>query len=92
MMNAFDKIYIARNALSLKQTEAAKQAGLRQCVVSVLERGEKRFIPTEYISFLFKKGIDLNWIFNDEDNRAAAIFRDLVHEMTNIEEAAKRIS
>ena len=75
-MNAFDKIFVARVALSLKQKEAAEQSGVKQSVVSVMERGEKNFIPTNYLSFLCKKGIDLNWIFNDADNRTADIFRN----------------
>jgi transcriptional regulator with XRE-family HTH domain len=86
-MNAFDKIFVARVALSLKQKEAAEQAGVKQSVVSVLERGEKNFIPNNYLSFLCKKGIDLNWIFNDTDNRTADIFRNGAGGITNADKA-----
>ncbi|MCC8172622.1 MAG: hypothetical protein LIP00_12770, partial [Parabacteroides sp.] len=33
--------------------------------ISLLENGKKKFIPTEYIQFLNKKGIDLEGLFND---------------------------
>jgi transcriptional regulator with XRE-family HTH domain len=91
-MNAFDKIFVARVALSLKQKEAAELSGVKQSVVSVMERGEKNFIPTNYLSFLCKKGIDLNWIFNDADNRTADIFRNPAGDIINADKAVSNIT
>ncbi|BAV07217.1 hypothetical protein SAMN05421788_102162 [Filimonas lacunae] len=73
-MNAFDRLFIARTFLSLSQKEAAEQAGINAAAISVMERGEKKFIPTEYIHFLYEKGIDLNWIFSDS-NDTSLVFR-----------------
>ena len=50
----------------MSQREAALQSGLRQQVISVMERGSKKFIPTEYLQFLCRKGIDLNSLFNEQ--------------------------
>lgn len=73
-MNAFEKLFIARTLLSLNQREAAEQAGIHPASLSILERGEKKFIPTEYLHFLHSKGIDINWIFSDSTN-TNTIFR-----------------
>lgn len=73
-MNAFDRLFIARTFLSLSQKEAAEQAGINAAAISVMERGEKKFIPTEYLVFLYDKGIDLNWIFSDS-NDTSLVFR-----------------
>ncbi|MDR0791688.1 MAG: hypothetical protein LBE82_00150 [Chitinophagaceae bacterium] len=51
--------------LHLTQSEMAEQAGIRQKDVSLLEAGKRAFIPTSYISFICKMGIDLNSIFDD---------------------------
>ena len=87
-MTAFDKIFIARTVLSIKQKEAAEQAGLKQYVIGSLERGEKNYIPHKYLSFLHKNGIDLNWIFNDEDNRTDSMFRNQARSITSMENSA----
>lgn len=73
-MNAFDRLFIARTFLSLSQKEAAEQAGINAASVSIMERGEKKFIPTEYLQFLYTKGVDINWIFSDS-NDTSLIFR-----------------
>lgn len=60
--------------LSLNQREAAEEAGINHAAVRLLERGEKKCIPPEYLQFLHKKGIDINWIFNDSSD-ISLIFR-----------------
>jgi transcriptional regulator with XRE-family HTH domain len=67
-MDFFEKLYIARTLLSLNQKEAAEQAGINPVTIGVLERGEKNTVPEAYATFLYKNGIDLNWIFNEDDN------------------------
>jgi phage repressor protein C with HTH and peptisase S24 domain len=57
-----DRIKQAREQTGLNQQEAAKLSGLIQKDISLLEAGKKKFIPTEYIQFLYKKGVDLNWL------------------------------
>ncbi len=73
-MDLFDKLFVIRRLLSLSQKEAAEQAGIKQPIISILERGERDDIPTAYIEFLYKSGIDLNWVFN-EDTDVANVFR-----------------
>lgn len=60
------KIKEARELLELTQLEAAKKSGLSQRDVSQLENGKKEFIPTNYIQFLNKNGIDINSLFNND--------------------------
>ena len=67
-MDFFEKLYIARTLLSLNKKEAAEQAGINPVTIGVLERGEKNNVPEAYATFLYKNGIDLNWIFNEDDN------------------------
>jgi transcriptional regulator with XRE-family HTH domain len=66
-MDFFEKLYIARTLLSLNQKEAAEQAGINPVTIGVLERGEKNAMPEAYATFLYKNGIDLNWVFNKDD-------------------------
>jgi transcriptional regulator with XRE-family HTH domain len=72
-MDLSDKLYIARKLLDLNQNEAAEKAGLNQTTISILERGERNNLPNPYIHFLYQNGIDLNWLFNN-DNDIANVF------------------
>ena len=74
-MLIFEKLLTARRLLALTQKEASEQAGINQATLSILEKGERKFIPTEYLLFLYKKGIDINWII-DENNRTDNIFHN----------------
>lgn len=65
-MLIYNKLKIARKLLSLSQREIEECVGLSQRDISLLENGKKKFIPTEYIQFLNKKGIYLEGLF-DED-------------------------
>ncbi|WP_240911297.1 helix-turn-helix domain-containing protein [Yeosuana marina] len=64
-MNAFEKIKKAREMLGLSQSDFAESVGVTQKDVSLLESGNKKFIPNKYIDFLIDKGFDLNTIFDD---------------------------
>lgn len=61
----FDKIKAIREELNLTQGEIAAETGLSQRDISFIERGEKKFIPTEYIQFLNRKRIPLDKLFDD---------------------------
>ena len=67
-MDCFEKLYVARTLLSLNQKEAGELSGINPVTIGVLERGEKNTVPQAYATFLYKNGIDLNWIFNEDDN------------------------
>jgi hypothetical protein len=71
--------------LSLNQREAAELSGIKQATISFLERGEKKFIPTEYIQFLCEKGIDLNCIFNEQSEDITFIhhFQQAIEQINN---------
>lgn len=57
------RLKTARRKLNLSQEKFAADAGVLQKDVSLMESGRKKFIPTEYISYLSKQGIDLNWLY-----------------------------
>lgn len=61
----FNKLKEARKLLSLSQTEMADSTGISQRDVSQIENGGKEFIPTSYIQFLNKKGVDLSTLYDD---------------------------
>ena len=71
----YEKLLTARRLLAISQKEASEEAGINQATLSILEKGERKFIPTEYLQFLYKKGIDINWII-DENNRTDNIFHN----------------
>jgi transcriptional regulator with XRE-family HTH domain len=73
-MDFFEKIYTARTLLSLNQKEASEQSGINQVSIGILERGERNAIPVAYANFLYKNGIDLNWVF-DKDGNEENVFR-----------------
>lgn len=58
-----DRLRQAREQTGLNQAETAKASGITQKDISLLEGGKKKFIPPEYIHFLYNQGIDLNWLF-----------------------------
>ncbi|HAA10417.1 MAG TPA: hypothetical protein DCE41_01485 [Cytophagales bacterium] len=60
------KLREIRTTLNLKQDQMASKAGLSQRDISLLENGKKEFIPTRYMRFLNRAGINLNWLFADE--------------------------
>lgn len=85
MMDYFEKLYIARSLLSLNQKEAADQSGVNPVTIGILERGERNAIPVTYANFLYKNGVDLNWIFNNKDESAVNVFRkeETIGDATN---------
>ncbi|MFA0963580.1 XRE family transcriptional regulator [Roseivirga sp. BDSF3-8] len=67
MSEIFNKLRAIRKIIGLKQVQMAEQTGITQRDVSLLENGKKTFIPIKYIRFLNEKGIDLNWLFDDNE-------------------------
>jgi hypothetical protein len=87
-MDFSEKLYIARSLLSLNQKEAGDQAGIHPVTIGILERGERNAIPVAYANFLYKNGVDLNWIFNNKDESAVNVFR----KEERIDDAGDRLS
>jgi len=67
-MTAFEKIKEAREKLGLSQKDFALSVGVTQKDVSMLEAGNKKFIPNKYIDFLLSENFDLNSIFDDDQD------------------------
>lgn len=63
-MEVFTKLREARELLGYTQTEAAKLSGVRSKDISMLEAGKKKFVPDQYLHFLYNAGIDINSIYN----------------------------
>lgn len=64
-MKWFEKIRVMREMEGLKQGVFAKELGILQKEVSVLESGGKKFLPERYITYLIDKNYDLNSLFDD---------------------------
>src|SRR5215472_10396012 len=79
MYSVFDKLYLARWLLSLNKKDMAKQAGITQMAISLLEHGERKNLPADYIKFLYEQGIDINWLFSDNNDISLAIRKNF-HE------------
>lgn len=63
-----EKLKEARLLLRKSQVDAATESGLSQRDISQLENGKKEFIPTEYIQYLNKLGVDINSLFEESEN------------------------
>jgi DNA-binding XRE family transcriptional regulator len=59
------KLKIIRELLGLSQAEIAYKTGINQKDISLLEGGKKKFIPMEYIHFLYNENIDINSLYDD---------------------------
>lgn len=88
-MLIYNKLKIARKLLSLSQREIEECVGLSQRDISLLENGKKKFIPTEYIQFLNKKGICLEGLF-DEDMPADVFQKRLSAKLSGEGEDTER--
>jgi len=64
-MTIFEKLKQARLILQLTQNELSKLVEMSQKDVSLLEKGKREFIPIRYIRFLLSKKIDINSLFED---------------------------
>jgi transcriptional regulator with XRE-family HTH domain len=64
----FQKLKKSRELIQFTQKEAAEFSQLRQRDISDLENGQKKFIPNQYIQFLYIQGIDINSLFDDSYN------------------------
>ncbi len=60
-----EKLKKARKLLGETQAIAGKNSGVAQRDISYLEAGKKKYLPTEYILYLQKKGFDLNTLFDE---------------------------
>ena len=83
MMELFEKLFIARKLLSLKQKEAAELSGVKQSVISILERGERDTVPYEYFRFFYQKGIDINWFYDEEESLTNVFQSDKNKQLEN---------
>lgn len=82
-----EKLKKARKLLGETQAVAGKNSGVAQRDISYMEAGKKKYLPTEYICYLQKKGFDLNTLF-DETKELATIEKDIGEE---VQELKKKI-
>lgn len=75
-MNLAEKLKAARKLFGDTQSVAGKKSGVAQRDISYLESGKKKYLPTEYILYLQKNGIDLNTLF-EETKEMKTIEKDL---------------
>ncbi len=93
MYTVFDKLYLGRLVLGLNRKDAAEQVGTTQVGISLLERGERKNIPAEYLQFLYDNGIDMNWLFShDEDIRLSCRTRSNENIAEEIKHLCEQLS
>ena len=91
-MDLFEKLYTVRKLIALNQREAAEKAGLKQATISVIERGDRNSLPNAYLEFLYQNGVDLNWIFNDENDISFAFRSNIINNKQQLSHAAEVIN
>ncbi|MFN8258651.1 MAG: helix-turn-helix transcriptional regulator [Bacteroidales bacterium] len=57
----------ARKKLNLNQLVIASDLGIQQKSISEIENGKIQNIPNTYIYYFYKKGISLDWIYDNKD-------------------------
>ena len=62
-----DRIRRVRELLSMNQQDIAVRAGLAQRDLSRIENGRAKFIPNELMHFLHKIGVNMNYLYGDQD-------------------------
>lgn len=67
--NFFKKLKIARKLIGLTQRQMALELNRKQRDISLIENGiRNKLIPHDIISYLYAKGIDLNWLYDPTDS------------------------
>lgn len=94
MEKIYPKFRLAREMLGLSQKDIEASTGIGQADISLLESGNKKFVWPEYLSFLSRKGIDLNSIFNERAETVIFSRKDKLQptDCQLCEEKDKRIS
>lgn len=62
----WSKLKEIRDLKGYSQGEMSELSGIIQKDISLLEAGKKKFIPQEYIQFLYKLGVDINSLYDDD--------------------------
>lgn len=75
-MLLWNKLKKARELLGYSQGEAAIHSGIAQKDISLMEGGKKKFIPEEYIHFLYNGGIDINSLYAKDSDEIKKIKND----------------
>ena len=67
------RLKIARKELQLNQIEIAKDLSIQQKTISEIENGKILNIPNTYIYYFYKKGVSLEWLY---DNKGTMMAKD----------------
>ncbi len=67
----------ARKELNLNQIDIAKDLSIQQKTISEIENGKILNIPNTYIYYFYKKGISLEWLY---DNKGAMMQNEKIVE------------
>jgi len=62
-----DRLKEARKKLNLNQLVIATDLGIHQKTISEIENGKILNIPNTYIYYFYKKGINLEWIYDAKE-------------------------
>lgn len=88
------KLKIIRELLGYSQAEIAQKTGINQKDISLLEGGKKKFIPMEYIHFLYNENIDINSVYDDNTDITLrnVSFTPNTNEQLSIDSSSKNTS
>lgn len=85
-LNIHIRLREARKILNLNQLNIAEDLNIQQKTVSEIENGKLLNIPNKYIYYFFKKGISLEWIYDNAGlmmvKEQNALHSDKYHEST----------
>lgn len=67
-MKIGNKLKIIRHIKDISQLEFAEACGLTQSDISKIEADGKKFVPTSVLMYLVSINVNLNWLFDAEEN------------------------
>ncbi len=72
-LNIHTRLRHVRKELQLNQIEIAKDLSIQQKTISEIENGKILNIPNTYIYYFYKKGVSLEWLY---DNKGVMMAKD----------------
>lgn len=82
------RLKIARKTLQLNQIDIANDLSIHQKSISEIENGKIINIPNSYIYYFYKKGVSLEWIYEE---KGEMLNEDKKHEET-FQEVTKQLN
>jgi len=82
-LNIHIRLKEARKRLNLNQLNIAEDLNIQQKTVSEIENGKLLNIPNKYIYYFFKKGISLEWMYDNAGSMKVTDQNELITDKNN---------